>query len=141
MHDRESGDSITTVPIAGIPPVKKWFLGRFGTTFVIDDLLTETPDRSSPVVGRARGIYVNSAVAGTDIHFLFSVVFSNKEFNGSSLEIQGANEILRRFREVSVVSGTGKFRFARGYAIFDNYFVDMKALNAVLRWNFTVLHY
>ncbi|KAK6918854.1 Dirigent protein [Dillenia turbinata] len=114
MQDRESGDFITTVPIAGIPQLKNGSSVDLAPPL---SLMTSSPRR------------------------LTGAHWCNKEFNGSSLEIQGANEILRRFREVSVASGTGKLRFTRGYAIFDNYFVDMKALNAVLRWNFTVLHY
>ncbi|KAK1566800.1 hypothetical protein Q3G72_004404 [Acer saccharum] len=38
------------------------------------------------------------------LHLIFSVVFTNKEFNGSTLEIQGADKLFEQQREVSVVS-------------------------------------
>ncbi|KAF8365043.1 hypothetical protein HHK36_032953 [Tetracentron sinense] len=62
-------------------------------------------------------------------------------YNGSTLEIQGADLFFLKYREVSVVSGTGKFRFARGYALLDTAFIDIPNSNAIVRWNLTVLHY
>ncbi|KAA8524701.1 hypothetical protein F0562_011124 [Nyssa sinensis] len=113
MHDIEGGTNITAIPVAGIPNKRWWFL-QFGTIYAVDELLTEQYDSNSTQVGRAHGIYVNSALDGSDLHFLMSLVFTNKAFNGSTLEIQGADRVFQKYREVSVVSGTGKFRLARG---------------------------
>ncbi|XP_030544365.1 dirigent protein 1-like [Rhodamnia argentea] len=140
MFDWETGLNITTVPVAGIPGNRWWILG-FGTVFAIDDKLTESYDRNSNEVGRARGAYVNSAVDGSDLHLLMSVVFTNQEFNGSTLEIQGSDRFYNKYREVSVVSGTGKFRFARGYAFLETLLLDQVNSNAIIRWNVTVYHY
>ncbi|XP_002270663.2 dirigent protein 2-like [Vitis vinifera] len=109
MHDWETGANVTAIPIAGLPK-KPWAVGTFATIIPIDDALTETIDRNSAQIGRAQGIYVNSALDGSDLHFLMSVVFTNKQYNGSSLEIQGADRFFNKYREVSVVSGTGMFR-------------------------------
>ncbi|GLJ32155.1 hypothetical protein SUGI_0647380 [Cryptomeria japonica] len=90
---------------------------NIGTVLVIDDLLTEEPDHSSTVVGRAKGIYEFSDVKGNAIHMVFSVVFENKKYNGSTLEIHGTDIFTRSSgSEVSVVGGTGKLRYARGYS-------------------------
>ncbi|KAF3443450.1 hypothetical protein FNV43_RR13132 [Rhamnella rubrinervis] len=106
MHDLSTGHNITAHAIAGVPQSKWWTLG-FGTAFACDDKLTGAYHWKSNQIGRAQGIYVNSALDGSDAHLLMSLVFTNKEFNGSTLEIQGADRFYQKYREVSVVSGTG----------------------------------
>uniref|UniRef100_A0A5B7BXQ9 Dirigent protein n=1 Tax=Davidia involucrata TaxID=16924 RepID=A0A5B7BXQ9_DAVIN len=140
MHDIETGTNATAIPVAGIPNKRWWILG-FGTVYAVDEPLTEQYDQNSTQVGRAHGIYVNSALDGSDLHFLMSLVFTNKAFNGSTLEIQGADRFYQKYREVSVVSGTGKFRLARGYAILETVYLDLVNFNAIIRWNLTVYHY
>ncbi|XP_057854488.1 dirigent protein 1 [Cryptomeria japonica] len=88
MHDIVSKPNSTATVVAGVKGTSSNLLG-FGTVLVIDDLLTEKPDRSSTV-----------------------------EYNGSTLEIQGTDPFMQSSeKEVSVVGGTGKLRYARGYAI------------------------
>ncbi|WJZ99337.1 hypothetical protein VitviT2T_017788 [Vitis vinifera] len=140
MHDWETGANVTAIPIAGLPK-KPWAVGTFATIIPIDDALTETIDRNSAQIGRAQGIYVNSALDGSDLHFLMSVVFTNKQYNGSSLEIQGADRFFNKYREVSVVSGTGMFRLARGYAILETVYLDLPVSNAIIRWNVTFFQF
>ncbi|KAK6918850.1 Dirigent protein [Dillenia turbinata] len=140
MHDWESGDNITAVAVAGLPN-KPWKPLAFGTLFAIDDDLTTGVDRKSAQIGRAHGLYVYSALDGSDCHMLLSLVFTSKEYSGSTLEIQGADRLLQKSREVSVVSGTGKFRLARGYATLETAFLDLPNSNAILKWNVTVFHY
>ncbi|XP_075664759.1 dirigent protein 22-like [Castanea sativa] len=140
MQDWETGANVTATPVAGIPH-KRWLILRFGTIFATDDKLAVAIERNSSEVGRAHGIYVNSALDGSDLHLLMSFVFTNKEYNGSTLEIQGADRIFQKYREVSVVSGTGLFRLARGYATLETIFLDIPNSNAIIRWNVTVFHY
>ncbi|KAF8410741.1 hypothetical protein HHK36_003294 [Tetracentron sinense] len=140
MHDYETGTNISAIPVAG-NPLKKWFILEFGTIIAIDDAATVAFERNSTEIGRLQGMYVNSAKDGTDLHWLVSLVFTNKAYNGSTLEIQGANREFQKYREVSVVSGTGLFRFARGYATLETVLLDLDNLNAIVRWNLTVLHY
>ncbi|GLJ32153.1 hypothetical protein SUGI_0647320 [Cryptomeria japonica] len=117
MHDKVSKPKATAIVVAGTNGTSSNLLS-FGTVLVIDDLLTEKPDRSSKVVGRAKGLYANSDVKGAFIYFGFSVVFKNKKYNGSTLEFQGTDPFRKTSgREVSVVGGTGKLRYARGYSI------------------------
>ena len=141
MHDIEAGPNFTATAVGGIPKSRMSILA-FGTVFACDDKLTEAYDWNSTQVGRAQGIYVNVDLAhGSNVHFLMSLIFTNKEFNGSTLEIEGANRFNQKYREVSVVSGTGKFRLARGFAILETVFLDQPNSIAILRWNVTVLHY
>ncbi|KAJ4851601.1 hypothetical protein Tsubulata_012433 [Turnera subulata] len=140
MHHLESGPNKSVVAVAGIEG-QRWTVLQFGTVYCGDAPLTRTPDLKSAQVGRARGIYVTAGLDGSDLHTLMSLVFTNKQYNGSTLEIQGANRRFQTYREVSVVSGTGRFRLARGYAVLSTVSVDIPTLNAVIAWNVTVFHY
>ena len=140
MQDWETGLNATVFPIAGIPN-KPWQVTRFGTVMAIDDKVTVAIERNSSQVGRLQDIYVNSALDGTDLHLLVSLVFTNKEYNGSTLEIQGADMFYQKYREVSVISGSWIYRLAHGYAILQTVYYDVPKGNAIIRWNLTVFHY
>ncbi|KAI9178648.1 hypothetical protein LWI28_029129 [Acer negundo] len=71
---------------------KPWSAVEFGTI----SRLTVTSDPNSAQLGRAQGIFVNSAQDSNDPvlqYLIFSVAFTNKEFNGSTLEIQGTDKL------------------------------------------------
>ncbi|XP_058103635.1 dirigent protein 1-like [Magnolia sinica] len=136
LQDWVTGPNVTAVPVAGL---KNSTVLGFGTITVIDDAVTEGIERNSTQVGRAQGIYVNSALDGSDLHLAFSIVFTNEKYNGSTLEIQGADRWPLTQREVSVVSGTGMFRFVRGYAVLETAYFS--GFNAVIKWNVTLRHY
>ncbi|RWR86318.1 dirigent protein 2-like protein [Cinnamomum micranthum f. kanehirae] len=140
MQDWESGKNITAVPVSGRNGTLSSVL-NFATVMVVDDAITEGQDRQSKQIGRAQGIYVNSALDASDLHLLFSIVFTNEKYNGSTIEIQGADRFFLKQREVSVVSGTGYFRFAKGFAVLETVYLDLTNLNAVIRFNITVHHY
>ncbi|CAM8887775.1 unnamed protein product [Rhodiola kirilowii] len=143
MHDWETPtkeENVTNIIIAGKPQTK-WYILTFGSLFAYDDAITTTIDRNSTELGRAHGIYVNTALDGSDLHILVSFLFTNKAYNGSTIEIQGADRLLQPTREVSIVSGTGKFCLARGWASIETVFLDIPQSNAILRWNLTVFHY
>ncbi|KAL6136907.1 hypothetical protein ACLB2K_062202 [Fragaria x ananassa] len=139
LQDFIAGPNFTDIPVAGVAG-KLWSFSQFGTVYVTDDPLTQGPSLHAPSVGRAQGVFVAAALDGLNAHIVFSVRFTNKEYIGSTLGIQG-NSILREpVRELSVVSGTGKFRFARGYATCETYSVDSSIGYAVVRFNVTVEH-
>ncbi|KAM3745011.1 hypothetical protein ACB098_06G094000 [Castanea mollissima] len=147
MQDWETGANATATPVASIPHKRWWILG-FGTIFATDDKLTVAIERNSSEVGRAHGIYVNSILDGSNLHLLMSLVFTNKEYNGSTLELQGTDRLYQKYRnttknrwEVSVVSGTGIFRLASGFATLETVYLDIPNSNAIIRWNVTVFHY
>jgi len=133
-------DNATVIPVAGIAG-KAWTFTQFGTVFVTDDFITESADPNSPEVGRAQGMYVTVGLDGLNSHVMISIVFTNKEYSGSTLEIQGVSKQFEAVGEVSVVAGTGKFRFARGYVTFETYSFHVPTHHAVIRCNVTVQHY
>ncbi|KAA8526518.1 hypothetical protein F0562_008279 [Nyssa sinensis] len=140
FQDYATGPNATAITVTGIPG-RVWSYSSFGTIFVTDDPITESIDKNSPEIARGQGIYVTSSLDGANTLVLVSIVFTNREYNGSTLEIQGRSIQLASVREVSVVSGTGKFRFARGYATFETVYLDTSIGYSVIRCNVTVLHY
>ncbi|PON62212.1 Disease resistance response protein [Trema orientale] len=133
-----TGPNATVVPVIGITG-KAWTFATFGTIFAIDDPITETPSRSSNQVGRAQGMLVTSALDGSNVSVLVSIVFTNREYGGSTLELQGVSRQNERYREVSVVSGTGTFRFARGFAIFETIYYERTISYSIIRCTITLL--
>ena len=112
LHDFAAGSNITDVPVAGIPR-KLWRYDKFGTVYVNDDPITKGPSRDSAVVGRAQGSAITVSLDGRNVLALMSIVFANKKYNGCTIEIQGNYKQFEPSTEMPVVSGTGKFRFAR----------------------------
>ncbi|KAF7848276.1 hypothetical protein BT93_L2142 [Corymbia citriodora subsp. variegata] len=137
FQDYGAGPNATFSTVAGIAG-KLWTFTQFGTVYVTDDPITETPDPTSAMVGRAQGMYVISALDGSTSHAMFSIVFTNRAYNGSTLQIQGTGQQLEVGSEYSVVAGTGKFRFARGYVKFETIYVDAPRAYSVIRCNVTV---
>ncbi|XP_039154745.1 dirigent protein 2-like [Eucalyptus grandis] len=102
FQDFAAGPNATLIPVAGIAG-KLWTFSQFGTVFVTDDFITETPDPNSPMVGQGQGMYVTSALDGSSTRAMFSIVFTNQAYNGSTLEIQGTAKQFEAVREYSVV--------------------------------------
>ncbi|KAA8526519.1 hypothetical protein F0562_008278 [Nyssa sinensis] len=115
FQDYATGPNATAITVTGIPG-RVWSYSSFGTIFVTDDPITESINKNSPEIARGQGIYVTSSLDGANTLVLLSIVFTNREYNGSTLEIQGRSVQLASVRELLVVSGTEKFRFARGFA-------------------------
>ncbi|KAL3509800.1 hypothetical protein ACH5RR_029201 [Cinchona calisaya] len=112
------GPNATTAAVAGIPSRPRDTF-QFGTIFVADAGITEGININSPQVGRGQGIYATSSLDGLNGHNVFSFVFTNRRYNGSTSEFQGRGYSQGvRVSELSVVEGTGAFRFVEGYATF-----------------------
>ncbi|KAJ4825196.1 hypothetical protein Tsubulata_046513 [Turnera subulata] len=95
----------------------------------------------SKEIGRAQGTYINSQLDGKGLYLVFSLIFTHGEFKGSTLEIQGSDIFPMKEREFGVVSGTGYFRFVKGYGIMQTEFMDIPNLRAIIKLNVTVKHY
>ncbi|XP_015881943.1 dirigent protein 22-like [Ziziphus jujuba] len=132
FHDILSGKNPTAVNIITPPD---GLISSFGSTLMIDDALTEGQDSSSKVIGRAQGFY--SVASQSDLAFLMVMTFSfvEGEYRGSSLSILGRNPVLNDVREMPVVGGTGKFRFARGYALAHTVWFDASTGDATVEYN------
>ncbi|KAE9459710.1 hypothetical protein C3L33_08356, partial [Rhododendron williamsianum] len=135
FHDVISGKNPTAVKIAGSPGFV------FGSTFVVDDALTEGPKLTSKLIGRAQGMY--AFVSQEDNPELLMVViykFVEGPYNGSSISVLGRNPVLNDVREFPVVGGSGLFRLARGYALAHTIMLDFKTGDATVEYNVYVKH-
>ncbi|KAK1260403.1 hypothetical protein QJS04_geneDACA002260 [Acorus gramineus] len=89
----------------------------FGTVTVIDDALTDGQDLRSPVVGKARGVYVASSPDGATQMMAFTAVMEGGESSGDSINFFGVYKSgATTSSHLSVTGGTGKFKNAGGFA-------------------------
>ncbi|XAR55365.1 hypothetical protein NMG60_11035417 [Bertholletia excelsa] len=85
------------------------------------------------------GILVNTALDGSALYMQMSIVFTNKVYGGSTIEIQGVSRPNSEgVVEFSVVGGTGMFRNGKGYATFEVAYLDLPHGYAVSRCNITM---
>ncbi|GFZ16427.1 Disease resistance response protein [Actinidia chinensis var. chinensis] len=88
---------------------------NFGDMVVFDDPITLDNNLHSPPVGRAQGFYFYDMKNTFSAWLGFSFVFNCTELKGT-LNFAGADPILVKTRDVSVIGGTGDFFMARGIA-------------------------
>ncbi|KAI3989532.1 hypothetical protein MKX01_035294 [Papaver californicum] len=139
-HDIVGGRNPTSIQVAKAASTSKSATG-FGAVAVIDDPLTEGLELSSKLVGRAQGLYasagINELVALIDMNFAFLV----GKYNGSTISIMGRDKVLSEVREMSIVGGSGLFRFARGYVQAQTKILDSKTGDSTVEYNIYVFHY
>ena len=135
FHDTLGGKNATAVQIAG----PKNF--RFGMTVMVDSPLTEGPEWSSKLVGRAQGLYAVAAQEEVALLMVMNFAFMTGKFNGSSISVVGRNPILHAIREMPVLGGSGVFRYGRGYALARTVWVDAKTGSGIVEYNVSVLHF
>jgi hypothetical protein len=134
FHDILSGKNPTAVQIAG-PGMS------FGGTFIIDDPLTQGPELTSKLVGRAQGMYAFASLkTPPDLLMVINYEFAVGKYNGSSISVLGRNPVLHDVREFSVVGGSGLFRLARGYALAHTITYDSKTGDSTVEYNVYVMH-
>ncbi|XP_031284885.1 dirigent protein 22-like [Pistacia vera] len=132
FHDIVGGKNPTAVKIAG--PLNSTGYG-FGSTLMMDDALTEGPERTSKLVGRAQGLYAIAAQEDVSLLMVVNFAFMEGEYNGSSISILGRNPVLNDVREMPIVGGSGLFRFASGYALAHTIWFDSKTGDATVEYN------
>lgn len=121
ITEKFNGPNRTVVAVAGIPG-RLWAPYTFGTLFVGDNPVTEGPSPYSRKVGYVRGLVLISSRDGRYNYISSSLVFTNKEYNGSTLQTQGTfDRTSRRASELSIVGGTGKLEGARGSVFLQTY--------------------
>ncbi|XP_023921782.1 dirigent protein 22 [Quercus suber] len=135
FHDTLDGTNPTAIRITG--PANR----SFSTTFITDDPLTEGPEASSKLVGRAQGIYAFASQHDSALLMVMNFAFLEGKYNGSALSILGRNPFLNKVREMPIVGGSGVFRYARGYALAKTVSFTPKTGDAVVEYNVSVLHF
>ncbi|KAG7015165.1 Disease resistance response protein, partial [Cucurbita argyrosperma subsp. argyrosperma] len=90
-------------------------MNHFGDVVVFDDPITVDNNLHGPPVGRAQGFYIYDKKEIFTAWLGFSFVFNSTEHRGS-LNFAGADPLMNKTRDVSVIGGTGDFFMARGIA-------------------------
>ncbi|XP_010054766.2 dirigent protein 5 [Eucalyptus grandis] len=94
-------------------------LGQFmqGLMVVFDDPVTEDQHLHSTPVARAEGLYFYNTKTAYSVWFSYTLVFNSTEYNGT-INIMGADMLMEKTRDLSIVGGTGDFFIARGIMTF-----------------------
>ncbi|KAK7290672.1 hypothetical protein RIF29_05256 [Crotalaria pallida] len=136
-HDIRNDKNPTVVQIIDTP---KNVPNGFGTTFVMDDAMTEGPELSSKEIGRAQGLFGLASLHDLGMAMLTNFVFSEGKYAGSTLSMLGRNPISEQNREMPIVGGTGVFRFATGYAVANSVTSISTQEHFVVEYNITIYH-
>nr|ABD52124.1 dirigent protein pDIR13 [Picea engelmannii x Picea glauca] len=88
---------------------------HFGDLAVFDDPITLDNNFHSPPVGRAQGFYLYDMKNTFSSWLGFTFVLNSTDYKGT-ITFAGADPILTKYRDISVVGGTGDFLMARGIA-------------------------
>ncbi|KAG6633985.1 hypothetical protein I3843_12G086600 [Carya illinoinensis] len=88
---------------------------HFGDLVVFDDPITLDNNLHSTPVGRAQGFYLYDRKDIFTSWLGFSFVFNSTQHKGS-INFAGADPIMDKTRDISVVGGTGDFFMSRGIA-------------------------
>lgn len=88
---------------------------HFGNVVVFDDPITLDNNFHSKPVGRAQGMYIYDTKNTFTSWLGFSFVFNSTDYKGT-INFIGADPIMVKSRDISVVGGTGDFFMARGIA-------------------------
>nr|QBA29401.1 dirigent family protein [Panax notoginseng] len=113
----------------------------FGLIRMIDNPLTDGPELSSKLIGKAQGFYGSASQQEVSLLMTMNFAFSEGEYNGSTITVLGRNEVFNKVREMPVIGGSGLFRFARGYVLATTHKFNLKSGDATVEYNVYVMHY
>lgn len=88
---------------------------HFGNVVVFDDPVTLDNNLHSPPVGRAQGFYMYDKKEIFTAWLGFSMVFNSTQHKGS-INFAGADPLMNKTRDISVIGGTGDYFMTRGIA-------------------------
>lgn len=137
-HDIVSGHSPTSVKI--VPAINN-SATAFGLIRMIDNPLTDGPELSSKLIGKAQGFYGSASQQEISLLMTMNFAFSEGKYNGSTITVLGRNEVFNKVREMPVIGGSGLFRFARGYVLAKTHNFDLNSNDATVEYNVYVMHY
>ncbi|WVZ61472.1 hypothetical protein U9M48_011336 [Paspalum notatum var. saurae] len=137
MHDIQSGSDPTAVkvikgPGAGGSTATAPALGMtFGDTTVMDNPVTETASPTSAALGQMQGLYMLSSQTGAALMVCANLVLTSGDHNGSTVAVLGRDDTGQDVRELPVVGGTGKYRMATGYVLWQT--ANMSGADATVK--------
>lgn len=90
-------------------------LNHFGNMVVFDDPITLDNNLHSEPVGRAQGFYLYDRKDVFTAWLGFTFVLNSTDYKGT-INFAGADPLMNKTRDISVVGGTGDFFMTRGIA-------------------------
>lgn len=99
---------------------------NFGRILVVDNKLTTGPNPDSFKVGQYQGMNAYSDFHQASANMNMNIIFTDGEYKGSTISILGRQPVFEDVRVLSVIGGTGAFRFARGTVLATTYSSDSK---------------
>ncbi|XP_024991966.1 dirigent protein 23-like [Cynara cardunculus var. scolymus] len=141
FHDTLSGSNPSAIKVAGPQSSATSPGGGFGQVMMIDDPLTEGPDKKSKLIGHARGLYGQAAQNELGLIMVLNYGFTDGMYKDSSFSLLSLNPVMQTVREMTIVGGTGLFRLARGYALAQTYWIDASTGDAIVGYNVTIATY
>ncbi|KAK9121628.1 hypothetical protein Syun_019245 [Stephania yunnanensis] len=88
---------------------------HFGDLVVFNDPITVDNNLHSEPIGRAQGIYVYDNKDVFTAWLAFSFVLNSTNYKGT-INFAGADPLMNKTRDISVIGGTGDFFMTRGVA-------------------------
>ncbi|EFJ12816.1 hypothetical protein SELMODRAFT_123398 [Selaginella moellendorffii] len=93
----------------------------FAQVAIIDDKLTQAPSMDSKLVGRAKGMLVFDSLSNISLLTSLTVELEGRDGN---INLLGQSRALEPQRELSIVGGSGEFRFVQGFATLRTYSLE-----------------
>ncbi|XP_038688035.1 disease resistance response protein 206-like [Tripterygium wilfordii] len=118
LYNGKNEQNATAVIVAAPEGFNRTILANqfhFGNIVVFDDPITVDNNLHSPSIGRAQGMYIYDTKNTFTSWFGLSFFFNSTQHQGS-INFVGADPILVKARDISVVGGTGDFFMHRGIA-------------------------
>ncbi|XP_031282525.1 disease resistance response protein 206-like [Pistacia vera] len=114
-NTKNATSAIVSAPAWGNMTVNVFTPSHFGDVVVFDDPITLDNNLHSTPIGCAQGFYLYDKKETFTAWLGFSFVF-NSTAHKSSLNFAGADPLMNKTRDISVIGGTGDFFMARGIA-------------------------
>ncbi|OVA13867.1 Plant disease resistance response protein [Macleaya cordata] len=140
FHDIVGAKNATGVRVAEAPSTNQ-SATSFGALVIVDDALTEGPELTSKLVGRAQGLYGYVSLEEPVLLMALSYYFIDENFNGSTLTTLTRNPFPDTYREFPIIGGTGLFRYARGVVEAKSHSFNATNGDGIVEYNVTVIHY
>ncbi|GAY62390.1 hypothetical protein WN944_029378 [Citrus x changshan-huyou] len=105
-----------------------------------DDLLIETTNPQSKLVGHAQGLYGSACQHQLAIIMSTSFMFVDGPNNGSYISIFGNNRSTVPVRKMPIVGDTSVFLLTCGYAIAQMHWANFKYGDAIVGCNVIVVY-
>lgn len=118
IYDGTNADNSTAAIVAAPAGANLTTLApqfHFGNIVVFDDPITTGHSLESPQVGRAQGMYIYDSKNIFTAWLAFSFVLNSTHHQGT-INFIGADPIMNKARDISIVGGTGDFFMHQGIA-------------------------